>query len=148
MKRPKPSRPTLENETLEGGTAATVRVATEAERECFDILANLGLVRSALLALIALLPDHFPHLSLPHIKERLYSRPAAGLLLLRKKMSSTPKPRRQGRTCFLAYDHPRSGRQGSLLVSYPQPRSLCHRLFVGRHLAVGLLSASHLFVPL
>ena len=145
MKRPKPSRPTVENETPEGGTTATVRVATEAEQEWFDILANLGLVRSALLAL---LPDHFPHLSLPHIKERLHSHPAAGLLLLRKKMSSTPKPRRQGRTCFLAYDHPRSSRQGSLLVSYPQPRSLCHRLFVGRHLAVGLLSASHLFVPL
>ena len=60
MKRPKPSRPTLENETPEGGTAATVRVATEAEQEWFDILANLGLVRSALLAL---LPDHFPRLS-------------------------------------------------------------------------------------
>lgn len=82
MKRPKPSPPTLENETPEGGTAATVLVATEAAREWFDILANLGLVRSALLAL---LPDHFPHLSLPHIKKRLHSRTAAGLLLLRKK---------------------------------------------------------------
>ena len=81
MKRPKPSRPALENGTQEGGTAATVRVATKPEREWFDILANLGLVRSALLAL---LPDHFPHLSLPDIKERLHSRP-------RRRPSPFPK---------------------------------------------------------
>gem|GEM_PF-3944713 len=49
---------------------------------CPNALANLALVRSALLAL---LPDHFPHLSLPQIKERLHSRPAACLFLLRKK---------------------------------------------------------------
>ena len=36
MKRPKPSRPARENETPEGGAAATARVATEAEREWFD----------------------------------------------------------------------------------------------------------------
>ncbi len=47
-----------------------------------NALANLALVRSAPLAL---LPDHFPHLCLPQIKERLHSRPAACLLLLRKK---------------------------------------------------------------
>ena len=93
MKRPKPSRPTVENETPEGGTTATVRVATEAEQEWFDILANLGLVRSALLAL---LPDHFPHLSLPDIKERLHSRPRRRPSPSPKKMSSTPTPRPPG----------------------------------------------------
>jgi hypothetical protein len=47
-----------------------------------NALANLALVRSALLAL---LPDHFPDLSLPQIKERLHSRPAACFRLLRKR---------------------------------------------------------------
>ena len=46
------------------------------------LLANLALLRSALLAL---LPDHFPDLSLPHIKERLHSHPAACRRLLRNK---------------------------------------------------------------
>lgn len=36
MKQPKPSNPALENETTESGAAATVRVATVAEREWFD----------------------------------------------------------------------------------------------------------------
>lgn len=43
-------------------------------------LANLALVRNALLAL---LPDHFPDLSLPQIMESLHSRPAACLRILR-----------------------------------------------------------------
>lgn len=47
-----------------------------------NALATLALLRSALLAL---LPDHFPDLSLPQIKERLHSHPAACLRLLRKK---------------------------------------------------------------
>ncbi|MSU65369.1 MAG: DDE transposase family protein [Opitutus sp.] len=46
-----------------------------------NALANLALHRSALLAL---LPDHFPDLSLPKIKERLHSHPAACLQLLRR----------------------------------------------------------------
>ena len=45
-------------------------------------LANLALLRSALLAL---LPDHGPDLSLPQIKECLHSHPAACRNLLRKK---------------------------------------------------------------
>ena len=45
-------------------------------------LANLALLRSALLVL---LPDHFPDLSLPQIKERLHSHPAACHNLLQKK---------------------------------------------------------------
>jgi len=47
-----------------------------------NALATLALIRSALLVL---LPEHFPDLSLPQIKERLHSHPAACLSLLRKK---------------------------------------------------------------
>lgn len=47
-----------------------------------NALATLALLRSALLALLL---DHFPDLSLPQIKERLHSHPAACLGLLRKK---------------------------------------------------------------
>ena len=45
-----------------------------------NALANLALLRSALLAL---LPTHFPDLSLPQIKELLHSHPAACRKLLR-----------------------------------------------------------------
>lgn len=45
-------------------------------------LANLALLRNALLAL---LPEHFPHIPLPQIKERLHSHPAACLRVLRSK---------------------------------------------------------------
>lgn len=43
-------------------------------------LANLALVRNAL---FALLPSHYPDTPLPQIKERLHSRPAACLQILR-----------------------------------------------------------------
>jgi predicted transposase YbfD/YdcC len=46
-----------------------------------NALANLALLRSALLAL---LPTHFPARSLPQIKELLHSHPAACHKLLRK----------------------------------------------------------------
>lgn len=45
-------------------------------------LANLALLRNAMLAL---LPEHYPDLSLPEIKERLHSHPAACLRVLRSK---------------------------------------------------------------
>ena len=45
-----------------------------------NALANLALIRSALLAL---LPTHFPDLSLPQIKELLHSHPSACRKLLR-----------------------------------------------------------------
>jgi predicted transposase YbfD/YdcC len=44
-----------------------------------NLLANLALLRNALLAL---LPDHFPEQSLPQIHEHLHSRPAQCLKLL------------------------------------------------------------------
>jgi predicted transposase YbfD/YdcC len=44
-----------------------------------NLLANLALLRSALLAL---LPDHFPNHSLPQIQEYLHSRPGKCLALL------------------------------------------------------------------
>lgn len=44
-----------------------------------NLLANLALLRSALLSL---LPDHFPGQSLPAIRELLHSNPAAGLNIL------------------------------------------------------------------
>ncbi len=44
-----------------------------------NLLANLALLRSALLCL---LPDHFPGQSLPAIREHLHSNPAACLRLL------------------------------------------------------------------
>ena len=44
-----------------------------------NLLANLALLRSALLAL---LPDHFPNHSLPQIHEYLHSRPSMCLSLL------------------------------------------------------------------
>lgn len=46
-----------------------------------NALANLALLRNALLAL---LPDRYPGLSHPQIKERLHSRPAACLHVLRR----------------------------------------------------------------
>jgi len=45
-------------------------------------LANLALLRNALLAL---LPEHYPDSSLPEIKERLHSDPAACLRVARSK---------------------------------------------------------------
>ena len=45
-----------------------------------NLLANLALLRSALLAL---LPDHFPDLSLPQIREHLHSNPSQCLKVLR-----------------------------------------------------------------
>lgn len=44
-----------------------------------NLLATLALLRSALLAL---LPDHFPHLSLPQIRERLHSNPVQCLKVI------------------------------------------------------------------
>ena len=45
-------------------------------------LANLALLRSVLLAL---LPDHYPDVPLPQIRERLHSAPAAALRVLRAR---------------------------------------------------------------
>jgi predicted transposase YbfD/YdcC len=45
-----------------------------------NVLANLALLRNALLAL---LPEHYPEHSLPEIKELCHSRPAACLRLIR-----------------------------------------------------------------
>lgn len=45
-----------------------------------NLLANLALLRNALLALLA---DHFPETPLPQIQEHLHSRPANCLTLLR-----------------------------------------------------------------
>jgi predicted transposase YbfD/YdcC len=47
-----------------------------------NALANLALLRNALLTL---LPKHFPDQSLPVVKERLYSCPAACLRIIRSK---------------------------------------------------------------
>ena len=45
-------------------------------------LANLALLRNALLAL---LPEHYPDVPLPQIRERLHSAPAAALRVLRTR---------------------------------------------------------------
>lgn len=45
-----------------------------------NLLANLALLRNALLAVLA---DHFPDQSLPQIQEQLHSRPGRCLALLR-----------------------------------------------------------------
>jgi len=44
-----------------------------------NLLANLAILRSTLLALLA---DHFPDQSLPEIREQLSSRPAQALKIL------------------------------------------------------------------
>ena len=46
-----------------------------------NLLANLALIRNALLAL---LPDHFPDRSLPQVIEHLHSKPAQSLAILSK----------------------------------------------------------------
>jgi hypothetical protein len=46
-----------------------------------NLLANLALLRNALLAILA---DHFPGQPLPEIQEQLHSRPGQGLALLHK----------------------------------------------------------------
>ena len=78
-------------QTLIRGHWAGVEIRNHWQRDVFwgedrsrtrnpNALANLALLRNALLAL---LPNHFPNQPLPIVKEQLYSRPAACLRVIR-----------------------------------------------------------------